>query len=275
MNNAFADISSSAMTSYSARINTWEDLVEDNPHYNPLLYIVSDGIYNINPEYDPYKKLWNKYVFDNNQNFWQYIESTGILSETDAYGNPIVNEDEIPDEFKEGFIIPVQTNRLDHSDYGNDGNFAYLEGADRNIFGNTNYFIAPDIFRYCSNNAKLTLNSIFMNSSEYKGDDVINGFRGTVPEFIFEPITSIKALDSIFSNCEMLYPFKWREYEESGDILGTTYPPKLLYGLTSLENVSYLFSGTRVWGNTIIDANMLKDCATAILYKLIKLVLKA
>ena len=86
------------------------------------------------------------------------------------------------------------------------------------------------------------------------------GLRGTIPEFIFEPISKVVNISSIFSSFKMLLPYKWRKVNGGVTIEnGVTYPPMLFSGMTNVYSISSMFSGTRVWGNTVIPDGLFSE----------------
>lgn len=265
MRDALKGINSSSMTPYHASINSWEDLVEDNPEYNPIKYFVSGTHYQKNTLYNPYKKIWNKYVFDNSTDFNDYIENTDIEHVVDEYGNPIVNMAEMPQEFTDGFTPSPQTNRIADC-VGNEGGYSRIEQIDiYRFFAVTNYMFAPDIFRYCVNATTTDVSGVFSDSSgEFKKEEYeegyIEGLRGTLPEFVFEPINRIQTLRSIFESCRSIFPYRWGSVVEGQEIDGSTYPPKLFDNMPNLYDISKMFSGGRIWGKTVIPEGLFGGC---------------
>lgn len=258
MESAFSGIHSSAVTEYIADINGWEDLVEDNPAYDPILFVVNGGKYRINEHCNIFKKNWNKFVFDNSISFANKVINSGILSEKDEYNNLIVNPSLMPKEFVEGYVKGIQYQYLDRYTIGTDG--AYSAMTYDNVYQwqdliVTNYICAPDIFRYCvSKNANIK--NVFSNSSSEISltNDVfsINGFRGTISSFIFEPLTEISEIVGTFAGCSSIYPAEWHYYLNEVEHIGTMYPADLFANNTSIRNLSSLFEGNRIWGRTVV-----------------------
>ena len=268
MNNVFTGTNSTSMTPYYAIINSWEDLVEDNPSYNPIMYFIDGTYYEMNPDYNPYKKVWNKYVYDNSVDFNNWISETNIENEVDDYGNPIIDMSKMPDEFKEGHTMQPQSARLNpENDFGVDREYANITPYDvTTIFAVTNYMFSPDIFRYCINATNVSVSYAFSNSSgEYNGG-VIYGLRGTLPEFVFEPINKALSLVGVFESCSSIFPYYWRYVEDDVEYRGSMYPPGLFSGLINLFDITRLFSGGRIWGKTTIDAGLFSDCSSTLRY---------
>ena len=125
---------------------------------------------------------------------------------------------------------------------------------------------SPDIFRYCINATNVSVSYAFSNSSgEYNGG-VIYGLRGTLPEFVFEPINKALSLVGVFESCSSIFPYYWRYVEDDVEYRGSMYPPGLFSGLINLFDITRLFSGGRIWGKTTIDAGLFSDCSSTLRY---------
>ena len=262
----FEHSTSTAITAYSALNTTFNDWIEDNENYNPVKYYMSingdTATYTINEHYDPYKKKWNKYVFDGSVrdfhnlvvNSAEYIELlNGEL--TDDYGNPLVDP-VLPQEFEEGYN---PEGGIDGSIGEDDTGFNYetyrnLYENGTGIFSIRNYFCPPDIFRYCENARETIITGAFRYSSPTITRNGC-GIKGTIPPYLFEPISSISSLSSVFSACKGILPYTWAAYQAGVLVTtGYTYPEKLLSGLTNLYTFSDMFSNNIMWGRTMVPA---------------------
>lgn len=261
--NAFEYSNSLDILPYSAQGTSFNDWVEDNVDYNPVkFYMTIDGenaTYTLNPDYNPYKKVWNRYAYDgtvtefnsmvvNSTEYQQLLNGTLV----DDYGNPLAPIT-LPDEFQpnysqsggnDGTISKIDTG-FEYNDYRR------LYSDTGGLFPIRNYLCAPDIFRYCANSFDTSISSIFQYGSPTITIDGC-GIKGTIPPFIFEPISEIFEIQGVFSRCRGVLPYKWARYENGVKIEnGILYPPTMLSQLSNLYVFANVFSNTTVWGNTV------------------------
>ena len=261
--NAFEYSNSLEILPYSAQGTSFNDWVEDNVDYNPVkFYMTIDGenaTYTLNPDYNPYKKVWNRYAYDgtvtefnsmvvNSTEYQQLLNGTLV----DDYGNPLAPTT-LPDEFQpnysqsggnDGTISKIDTG-FEYNDYRR------LYSDTGGLFPIRNYLCAPDIFRYCANSFDTSISSIFQYGSPTITIDGC-GIKGTIPPFIFEPISEIFEIQGVFSRCRGVLPYKWARYENGVKIEnGILYPPTMLSKLKNLYVFANVFSNTTVWGNAV------------------------
>ena len=271
---AFEFSDSTAITCYTASATTFNDWIEDNENYNPVKFYMSingdTATYTLNTQYDPYKKKWNKYVYDGTvsdfhdmvvssteyQKVVRVFNGETIPEVMDDYGNPIIDET-LPEEFLVGY----------NPDSGDDGTIGerdtgfnydlyrslYRTGG---LFTIRNYFCPPDIFKYCRNAEDTNISSCFKDCSPIITSDGC-GIKGTLPPYLFEPINNINSLTSIFRGCCGILPYKWATYNQNTNPwtiieTGLTYPPTLLRNLGNLYTFSDMFSNKIMWGSTIV-----------------------
>ena len=261
--NAFEYSNSLEVLPYSAQGTGFNDWVEDNVDYNPVkFYMTINGdtaTYTLNPDYNPYKKIWNRYVYDGtvtefNSMVVNSTEYQALLNGTlvDDYGNPLAPTT-LPDEFQpnysqsggsDGTISRIDTG-FDYNDYRR------LYSDTGGLFPIRNYLCAPDIFRYCANSYDTSISSIFQYGSPTITIDGC-GIKGTIPPFIFEPISEIFEIQGVFSRCRGVLPYKWARYENGVKVEnGILYPPTMLSKLKNLYVFANVFSNTTVWGNSV------------------------
>lgn len=254
MSSSLAGITSTNARHYTAVIGSIEDLTEDNPSYNPLKYILNGDSYTRNENFNPYKKIWNKFVFDNDVNF--YVAVNEIISNlpTDEYGYPVVDTAEMPSEFTQAYIQEEVTPSLHKEYFGVD-----VDDSDIGLFEATNYFCPPDVLRYCRNDYTTDVSYVFANSSgQYNKDThTISGYRGKIPTALFEPISELTAVTGTFSYNMGLFPYRWPSGDSTVAEMGTMYYPQLLYSIPNVATISGMFSGTKIWGHTKIPSDFL------------------
>ena len=130
--------------------------------------------------------------------------------------------------------------------------YARLYMNDGGLFPIRNYICAPDIFRYCVNAYDTSISSAFRYGSPLITGDGC-GLKGTIPPFIFEPLSEITLIQGVFEYCRGILPYKWAKYV-NGVMTeqGVAYPPTLLSKLTRLYMFSGVFSNTTMWGGVIV-----------------------
>lgn len=256
MASTLSNITSTSVTHYTAAVGSLDDLTEDNPSYSPLKYILDGENYTKNENFDPRKKVWNKFVFDNDPNFYVSVNEIVANLPSDEYGYPIVNISEIPEEFTEHYIQDESTPILEKEYFG-----VSVEDSDIDLFMDTNYFCPPDVLRYCKNDFKTDVSYVFSNGSgQYNKDThTISGYRGKIPTFIFEPISELTAVTGTFSYNLGLFPYRWAENNTSAEYMGILYYPHLLDAIPKVASISGMFSGTRMWGHTKIPSELFSN----------------
>ena len=247
ISNALGGLTATTMTHYTASVSSINDLLEDNPAYNPLKYILEGNTYTLNDSFDPYEKVWNKYIFDNDTLFHETVSE---MISTIPAGSHLVDVNNLPDEFVAGYVIQTPSIRDEYLGMP-------VQDTDKEFFEPTNYFCPPDIFRYCDNSIKTNVANMFAGcSGEYSFDDhTIKGIRGKIPDAIFDPLSALTAVTGVFSYNVGIYPYKWATGTAKAD-MGTMYNPNLFAPLKSVSNLSSMFSGTKLWGHTMIPSTL-------------------
>ena len=251
---ALSQLTSTEMRHYTASISSLDDLVEDNPSYNPLKYILSGDEYVLNSAFDPYKKVWNKYIFDNDWNFCVLVRNNTATIPT-VSGYPIVDINALPEEFTETYINAEASPTIHQEFLGMPVHEADLVG---DTFAYTNYLCPPDIFRYCKNEEGTSVSGALSYCSG-KYDSVlrtISGIRGKIPNSIFEPLSELTDVTEVFAGNQGIYPYRWASGIANSEQMGIAYYPNLLAPLTKATNVSSMFSGTKIWGHTRVPVNL-------------------
>lgn len=275
LSNVFEFSDSTAITCYSASATTFDDWIEDNENYNPVKFYMSingdTATYTLNNAYNPYKKKWNKYVYDGSvtefnslvvnsaeyQKVVRVFNGETIPEVMDDYGNPIIDMT-LPAEFLPNYnpasgeygTIGKRDTGFDTTQYDN----LYRDGT--GLFTIRNYFCPPDIFRYCENSRDTLVSAGFKDCSPVITSSGC-GVKGTICPYLFEPISNISTLLTLFRGCNGILPYKWAKYNQNTTPwtiieTGYTYPPTLLSGLTELYTFSQMFSNNIMWGSTIV-----------------------
>ena len=246
MSYVFRNCCSSGQTYYRANMLPEEELYELNENYVP-------GSLDENTKY-PY--VWNRYSYDGtdvsggtnpfyNRVISSEIYNTGLIAKADSA--------EFPVEFKEYYSpFAKAATDLSSDDIGKNSMGEDFTLEDKNsVFSIRNYFCPPDIFRYCINSQDTNINGAFYGTSTEK-----YGLFGTIPPYIFEPISNVGQLDEVFLGCEVLLPHEWgykktNPLDPTGEpilVPGSVIPPSLFNGMENLYSVKGLFEARKMWG---------------------------
>ena len=270
LSNIFENSNSTAITAYSASGTVFSDWIEDNENYNPLMFYVveneSGATYTYNMNYEPFKKKWNKFVYDGTQDLTDKILNSAEYQKLvnldpeylDEYGNPILNKD-LPDSMKD-YDSTLNLNALSVLDTG----IERLHESDPvyvGLFSMQNYFCPQDLFRYCLNGLGTAVNEAFENGCPNITATTNTwscGMKGRIPPYIFEPLTNIMTLTTVFAKCRALLPHRWAIYGNNNEYIGpgVTYPPTLFNGLAQITTCSSMFSHGTVWGRTVVPSSL-------------------
>ena len=252
MSSSLSNLTATSMTQYHATVETLDDITEPNPYYNPIKYLLNGSEYVLNNAFNPYKRIWNRFVFDNDENF--HVSVTEVIASipNDEYGYPVVDINELPDEFTSAYIAQEISPTMRSEYFG-----MSVNDADVEEFAITNYFCPPDIFKYCVNDASTNVAyTLAGGSGEYNFDTrSIKGFRGKIPNSIFEPLTALTAVTGVFSSNVGLYPYRWATGLNIEN-MGVAYYPNLFAPLSNVADLSAMFSGTKIWGHTAIPETL-------------------
>lgn len=264
LSHVFENSNSSAVSAYTSTSIIFDEWIEDNEKYNPIMFYVTETVsgfvYTYNEEYVPYKKKWNKFIFDGTSDFIYRITASteyqklinGDPEFIDEYGNPILDKDmpELWDYVVEDFLSD-----LSKYDTGID-RISSSDPIYQELFGLQNYFCPQDIFRYCANERDTLIDAAFNNGSPSIVTIGTNtwrcGLKGRIAPYIFEPITKILSMSNVFSKCRGILPHRWATIENGVTKLGTIYPPTLFSGLTLMTTCTSMFSEGSVWGRTVV-----------------------
>ena len=270
LSNIFENSNSTAITVYSASGTVFSDWIEDNENYNPLMFYVveneSGATYTYNMNYEPFKKKWNKFVYDGTQDFTDKILNSAEYQKLvnldpeylDEYGNPILNKD-LPDSMKD-YDSTLNLEALSVLDTGIERLSDY-DPVYTGLFSMQNYFCPQDIFRYCLNGLGTMVNDAFENGCPNITATTNTwscGMKGRIPPYIFEPLTNIMTLTTVFAKCRALLPHRWAIYGNNKEYIGpgVTYPPTLFNGLAQITTCSSMFSHGTVWGRTVVPSGL-------------------
>ena len=277
MSEIFKNITTETLMPYTLNVNADDinknnlpngcnNVIEDNPSYSPIfvtpndsfdpvLYIHNsvDGTTSLNPNYDPrrvkentaynkYVKIWNKWINDGTSTLYNAIMNSPLYASIGS-DSEISISSVLPDD-----ILNTSPNSA--------SSLAPVTG----LFTKQNerqlarsYFVAGDLFRYCTSNAEI--HSAFQGSGGANVDTInglgwpycLNkGFYGTIPPFLFENVKGTASLANMFSNVKALTPYNWAQ---QNSVLGNMFPPNLLKDMTSLTNISHMFQSCYIYPN--------------------------
>lgn len=274
LSSVFEFSDSTELVQFSSLDMPYEEWIEDNENYNPIMFYTSQDesgntVYSYNMSYNPYKKKWNKFVYDGTKAFTQMVEASvqyqtllrvyagEIIPEyMDDYGNPILDKD-FPDGFRD-YDDYFDLSALSDKDTGieKDTDTYPIYNPGTGLFSIQNYFVPQDIFRYCANNRSTMVNSAFENECPtitHTADMWSCGVKGRIPPYIFEPIRNAITLSRVFYNCKGLLPHRWATYISGVPYsAGTAYPSTLISGMTNLSTFSTMFSNCTMWGRVTV-----------------------
>lgn len=237
---------SSEMSGYTLQNNEFDSVVCEDDKYSPdFEYLLEDLHYVRNTHKKKYG--FDKYAYDGSSDFLTRLQNSPVWSRTD------LNKDALPAEFVDTDTSDVSNWTLDKArDYT-----GYNIVNKSEIFAKKNYFCPPDIFKYCVNDVSTlvtgALSSVSGAHTNNGGVETIYGAIGRIPEFIFEPIDEISSIAQMFSGCLNLLPVSWGSSAEN---LGVLYPENLFATFKNLQDVTSVFSGTRVWRYTSVPATL-------------------
>lgn len=291
MSYIFSRITTETMKAYTLNVKS-EDInrikvlsgaqtvVEDNPSYSPIYVTPNDnfdpvllihdsiaGTTTINPNYDPrrvkknnaynpYAKIWNKWINDGTSTLYNAIVNSPLYSDTEFNINKELPSDILSTSpSSDSSLAPV--------------NDLFTKVNERQV--ERCYFIPGDLFRYCTNNA--IIHSAFKGSggANYDTPDGLGwpntlkkGFYGTIPPFLFENVRSTASLKYMFAEVKGLTPYNWAQ---KSSVLGQMYPPQLLKNMGSLTDISHMFESCYVYPyekvpeEFLVNVNKLQDAS--------------
>lgn len=222
------------------------ELIIENPEYCPIMFTVSsvDGgvLLTKNPSYNPYRYMWNIFAYDGNGDaMHDMITASTLYSKlsdetSDVYGLlPLDTDEFFPVELNTGYINVVDGSVGQHINGGSQVN-------------ERNYICPPDLLRYCNDIPSLNVTSLFESS---------DGMVGNIPEMLFYPLKSLTSVSGVFKGFNML-PYKFPILSNGVLTEGIMYPPNLFKTLTGLTTISELFRYGKVWGGTVVSADLFR-----------------
>jgi hypothetical protein len=244
----------------------------DSVYENHLTYVDDNGLITINPYiFDGTVEFYDKYIkgtiIEDIYNLYDCIDNGKEIPENltkyvDENNQPLYNP--LHNVYKD-IILNVDTYRdlknLIRKDSFSD-DYTYEEAK------KYNYLCPPDVFNYCNNISTLNINNFFScrtsNSSEVVQG--LTGYRGRIPDHIFDKITNIKILSGVFRGCQNIMPHK-NGYtqvvmEDNGETTktiyyaGIMYPRGLFSKLLNLTTLSSVFEYHNIWGLCVLESDM-------------------
>lgn len=232
-------------TQYTA---TADDLVMDNPDYSSS---AAAGTKNA------CKKIWNLYAYDGSASSDFEPKMNAAIS---RYGSDLYTAENPFAPYIEhvGSKWTLDLNDMDEATGYALGNDNY-----RRMFMKPNYFCPPDIFKYCKNFDNLNISRALTRvSGEYKSGS-ISGFRGRIPEMIFQPLTLLSFAHEVFSENYSLFPYYWFRRVNGVETRGEEYPPMLFENL-ELQEINGMFANTRMWPKSLVPVSFFSPIAGSI-----------
>jgi hypothetical protein len=110
-----------------------------------------------------------------------------------------------------------------------------------------NFICAPDLFRYCYDNANTDI-SYAMAYVSVKGGIVGTynyGLYGRVCGYLFKPLSNVSTLKGVFHTNYNITPYAWPYGNESG----LMFAPELLSYNKALKGIPELFRGIKIPAN--------------------------
>lgn len=254
MSNLFYYCGSSALTYYDSNTISDEDLYEKNPNY------VEGSI----EEETKYPFIWNEYAYDGTADIDGEGESNfhRRVINSEIYGSGKISTT-LPSQFMPGYSNSGKTyTQISSADIGRKGDGEeYTEAEKRNIFAQRNYFCPPDIFKYCVNDVSTNVDNAFA----YTSNSYTDGLHGTIPPYLFEPISEIGSLNGVFRGCMLLLPYSWG-YEDTDPETGERFtqygnclPDDLFSCLSNVYSISSMFRDSKVWGRTKFNLSLIPN----------------
>ena len=234
-----------------------------------LTYVDKNGLITINPYiYDGTIEFYDNHIkggiIEDIYNLYQFINNgeevpSNLRKYLDSNGEPLYNP------LHEVYMTTIQEidwlkdlKNLIRSDCFTDDN-TYEEAK------KYNYFCPPDIFNYCNNTSSLDLESVFACKQNTTLSTSMSGYKGRIPEHLFDNVTNISKLSSMFNGCENIMPYRNgysvvvmndENKQETKYYPGIMYPKGLFSKLTNLKTLSKMFSYNNIWGLCVIDSDM-------------------
>lgn len=188
---------------------------------------------------DYYKQgdLWYKATKNLNQYTYAW--------EFDGINKPDFEGDNYDDQHLDNVFIPIQV-------------FGTRSGT-------LNFMCAPDLLRYCKNNANIT--KLFYNSGHSSNGNIIYtnypdkpdyGIKGRIPPYLLKPVYNATSINQMFTNCKQLSSYK------TDTNVVYLIPKSFLTYTPSLTNYVEAFAGLIFPPN--IDLNVFTSLSNKILY---------
>lgn len=230
-----------------------EEMIK-NPNYdeeNPLLepeYIPNTARdirrVILNPDYNGYKKSWNKWCVDGIYGLKNSVENSQLYKSL-AGNNPLVSD--LPLELPEEFDI------IDDSKYPQSTNY-----PEKRLV--MNYICPPDLFRYCINKSSgVNINYALYNSGREETTGIAYsdyGLPGRIPPHIFEPVSNISSIIGVFYLCKMLNPSSW---PQSNLDRGDMYPRDLFKKMPNINDITLLFALTEIQSGVSVPDTLFSE----------------
>ena len=241
---------SESMNSYSVDNNEFEFALKDNDQYSPFEYVLEGLHYKRNENKNKY--AWNKFAYDGSTDFLTRLKNSSVWQRDD------IDKVNLPAEF-------IDTPAIDTVGWSDDTVRQYtgyneISGSYGDRFKTKNFFCPPDIFNYCENARSTNIsNALARVCGDFHKDGSYVSFRGSIgriPEFIFEEVSEVLSVSGMFAGNENMLPDTWGSSPVS---LGNLYPVGLFSHFSGLENVSGVFSETRIWKYTKVPGALFSE----------------
>lgn len=207
---------------------------------------ISDAQVEVNSEYYPYR----------------YVQNTvGEWVENDAYNNYQYTYKWLYD----GVNKPITSKNVDNPDDGfatggkvvNDGTATYsapsvkIKDKEGTTQDTMQFCCAPDLLRYCTNNASTHIDYLFYKSGslEYNPDVSVTtiygkGLKGRIPPYLLKPVSAVTNISYMFYGCRGLSCYTIEE-----DNVSYLIPRDFFKYATKVNNLEGAFAGMRFPAN--------------------------
>lgn len=192
-----------------------------------------------NTSYDPYQQTWNIWCYDGVYGLKDIIQNSTLYSKVTS-GQITTLSPVLPDEFD---------NEYDLRSNSNPSGYVRRDSM--------NFICAPDLFRYCYDNANTDI-SYAMAYVSVKGGITSTynyGLYGRVCGYLFKPLSNVSTLKGVFHTNYNITPYAWPYGNESG----LMFAPELLSYNKALKSIPKLFRGIKIPANVQMPATLLSN----------------
>ncbi len=232
----------------------------------------------------------NPYIYDGTVEFYDNFIKDGVIEDIYNLYKYIENGEEVPSELNKYIgenglplyekLHTCYIHAIEEVEWYRTVKYKILKEAYQgndllwNEASKFNYFCPPDIFNYCTKTQLLQVDGIFEGSLLQNTQTTFFGYRGRIPEHIFDNLKTITKLSGIFAYLPNLTPHKNGYSEntinEEGAIQttyypGIMYPPNLFDKCENLTSLQGMFAYHTIYGLCVIKSDMFGSIAKNII----------